>query len=206
MIGASPVWVVLVCALLYGCACFLTVQLAEHLCASIEPFDDGPRPGTPPTAWLIAGGAVLGGVVGMRTAQPGAVVEFGLLIAALAGAWYADVRCGIVPDYFTLVPLGLVFAFAIWSHNWGQLISAAIVFVPFAAAALVSKGRGMGWGDVKLTALGAAVLGLSLAVFALSGACIAAVIVAWVRKRRSEPIAFAPYIAGSIGVMLAIAR
>ena len=67
---------------------------------------------------------------------------------------------------------------------------------------MLSKGRGLGWGDVKLVALGAAVLGLRTSVLAFSAACLLAVAIAVVRRRRHEPIAFAPYLAGSMTVAL----
>jgi prepilin signal peptidase PulO-like enzyme (type II secretory pathway) len=60
----------------------------------------------------------------------------------------------------------------------------------------------MGWGDVKLVALGGAVLGIHAAVLAFAAACLIAVAVAALLKRRSEPIPFAPYLAVAIAVAL----
>jgi leader peptidase (prepilin peptidase)/N-methyltransferase len=76
------------------------------------------------------------------------------------------------------------------------------VFVPFAVAALASRGLGMGWGDVKLVALGGAVLGWEAAILAFGCACALAVIVALARKRRHEPLAFAPYLVAAIALPL----
>ena len=75
--------------------------------------------------------------------------------------------------------------------------------IPFAIAAFASRGRGMGWGDVKLVAFGGAVLGLETAVAAFCGACILAVLIAVWRKALKEPLPFAPYLAGSIAITMA---
>jgi prepilin signal peptidase PulO-like enzyme (type II secretory pathway) len=81
---------------------------------------------------------------------------------------------------------------AYWPAFW-----AVAVFLPFAAASLISKGRGMGWGDTKLAALGGAMLG-DAALIAYCAACLGAVAVAYLRKKHTEPIAFGPYLAASI--------
>ena len=80
---------------------------------------------------------------------------------ALTGCWYCDLARGIVPDFFTLFPLAALGSFAAVEGEWRVLISAAVPFVPFALAAVFSRGRGMGWGDAKLVALGGAVLGFA---------------------------------------------
>jgi len=89
-------------------------------------------------------------------------------------------------------------------HNTVAIVGAVVMFLPFALFALLSKGRGMGWGDVKLAALGGAVLGPPAAMLAFAGACLIAVFIAALRKRRSEPIAFAPYLCGAIAASLAL--
>jgi leader peptidase (prepilin peptidase)/N-methyltransferase len=126
-----------------------------------------------------------------------------MVTAALVGCWYCDVRVGIIPDYFTLVPLGALLIVALAVHDWTTIVSAVAVTVPFALAATLSRGRGMGWGDVKLVALGGAALGMQTAIFAFSAACLVAVVVAFMRKRRRDPIPFAPYLAGAMATALA---
>lgn len=182
-----------------------SIALAARICGTIEPFDDGPRPGRPPTIALVVAAAAIGAVLGFRGLGLAPLVECGLLVAAFVGSWYSDVRCGIVPDTFTLAPLAIVLAlgFAV-THSFFPLVSAVVVFVPFAVSALLSRGRGMGWGDVKLVALGGAVLGMRSSVLALGVACLVAVAVALVRRRRSEPIAFAPYIVGAMATVLVL--
>ncbi len=138
---------------------------------------------------------------GLSIPQLGVVAVLSLCLSAI---WYSDVQRGIVPDVFTLVPLVAILGAAAYFQQWSMLLSSAVVFVPFAGAALFSKGRGMGWGDVKLVALGGALLGAQSAVLAFGIACAVAVIVAFARNRRHEPIAFAPYLVGAIALAIAM--
>jgi prepilin signal peptidase PulO-like enzyme (type II secretory pathway) len=199
----NPWWVTAIAGVVYGCAAFLAIQFGAAVCANAVPFADGPRPGRPPVVMLVAGSAVCGAALSLRGADLPSLGLAGLLVSALAACWYSDVRCGIVPDVFTLVPLGIVLAIAVLMRNPAPFVAATVVFVPFAVAAMLSHGRGMGWGDVKLVALGAAVLPLQTAMLAFSGACIVAVVVAAARRRRTEPVAFAPYLSAAMAVTLA---
>ncbi len=194
---SSPVIIAIV-AIVYGCAAYLALQASAAICTSVVPFDDGPGPGTPPSVMLVAGATILGGILASHAHSLPELAIFAVLIVSLVACWYSDVRCGIVPDYFTVIPLVLVCAIAFVAHSIVPLVAALVVGLPFACAAAFSKGRGMGWGDVKLVALGAAVLGIPTSVLAFAAACLAAVVIAAVRRRRSEPIAFVPYLAGSM--------
>jgi leader peptidase (prepilin peptidase)/N-methyltransferase len=169
-------------------------------------FQDGPRPGKPPSTALLAGAVIIGGLLAARGTPISGLAVFAVLIVSLVACWYSDVRCGIVPDYFTLVPLVLVLGLALVDHDFLPIVAAIVVSLPFAGAALLSKGRGMGWGDVKLVALGGAVLGLQTSVLAFSAACLLAVVITVLRRRRDEPVAFVPYLAGSIAVAVSFPR
>jgi prepilin signal peptidase PulO-like enzyme (type II secretory pathway) len=63
----------------------------------------------------------------------------------------------------------------------------------------------MGWGDVKLAALGGAVLGGETALLAFAVGAVVAVLVAYRRGRQRQVIAFAPYLAAAIAVALPLA-
>jgi prepilin signal peptidase PulO-like enzyme (type II secretory pathway) len=189
---------------MFAAAALAGVYLARRVCAGVIPFDDGPRAGRAPAALLVAVAAAAGVVETMRGV---AGVELGIvaaLMCVLVAIWCSDVRCGIVPDAFTLLPLGALLVAAVVMQQWWVIVSAAIVFVPFAGAAVASRGRGMGWGDVKLVALGGAVLGYEPAILGFGLACTAAVLVALARRRGSEPIAFAPYLVAAIAIPLVL--
>jgi prepilin signal peptidase PulO-like enzyme (type II secretory pathway) len=192
-------------AIAFGLLGFAGARLGRVACANVDPPAGGPRLGTPPVAWLVAGCGLLGATMVVHADDPGRIALCGILCVFLVACWYADVACGIVPDVFTLVPLAAVLIAGALQGEWWHA-GAALVVVPFAAAAMASKGRGMGWGDVKLAALGGAVLGFGTAMLAFAAACLAAVCVAWARGRRREPIALAPYLVASICAALILAE
>jgi leader peptidase (prepilin peptidase)/N-methyltransferase len=192
-------------AAMFACAAFLAVQLSAEVCKGIQPFDDGPTPGNPPTLWLIAGAGLVGAVLALRGGMTLPHLALGaVLVSALVAAWYADVLTGIVPDYFTLVPIALFLIVFAVTHDYMRVFQALITAAPFAAVALMSRGRGMGWGDVKLAGLGGVALGWQPMIPFFAMACLVAAAIALFRRRKHEPIAFAPYLAGAIGVALTV--
>ena len=119
-----------------------------------------------------------------------------------AAIWFSDVRLGLIPDVFTVLPLIAVCSFAAFRGEWNPILSSAATFGAFGILAASSRGRGLGWGDVKLAALGGAILGFQVAAlaFAIAGAAVA--VEAWLRRRATKPIAFGPYLISAIGLAL----
>jgi hypothetical protein len=99
------------------------------------PFDDGPAPAEPPVLWIAAGAALIGAFA-VRSGGSHLAVD-AIVICALSAIWCTDSRYGIVPDAFTLVPLGIVLAIALVQRQPWPMLSAIIAFVPFAALAAV---------------------------------------------------------------------
>jgi prepilin signal peptidase PulO-like enzyme (type II secretory pathway) len=183
---------------------YLGIVLARLVTANARSFADGPPAGRPAIGIIIGAAALAGLCIGARGV---ALPELGMacvLTVVLSAICYADVRYGLVPDVFTLAPLAAILAGDALLHQWSALLAVAFVAGPFCIAAKFSKGRGMGWGDVKLVALGTAVLGAEPALLAFAGACFVAVAIAVLRGRRSIPIAFAPYLAAGIAVVVAM--
>lgn len=192
-------------AMFFGAAAYVGVLLASSMTFDTSVLEDAPSHGEPPVPVLIAASALIGAIVVPHAAGNAQILLLAILCLVLAGIWCTDVRYGIVPDVFTLVPLGLLVVVALLQHEWGIFLSILLPAIPFAGAAVLSKGIGMGWGDVKLAALGGAVLGPQAAILAFALACIAAVIVAYARGWRTGPIAFAPYMAAAIAVAVPVA-
>src|SRR5690349_4753846 len=100
-----------------------------------------PEPGEPPVFVIVAGCALVGGsVISLHMPTPGQMALLAIVCTSLAAIWCTDVRYGIVPDVFTLGPLALITGVAAVQHHWWLLGSAVLVFVPFAIAAIASRG------------------------------------------------------------------
>jgi prepilin signal peptidase PulO-like enzyme (type II secretory pathway) len=199
----------LIGVLIFGAAALIGVLTAEAICARVTPSTDGPATKTPQPWLIVAGFAIVGACVEVHGfAVHGlavSVIAIGALAAfALAGCYYCDMARGMVPDFFTLFPLACLLGYAAVFGEWSILLAAAVPFVPFAITALASRGRGMGWGDVKLVAFGGALLSLPTSLLAFALACLAAAIVPWLRGQRGVPIAFAPYLVVAIAATLAL--
>lgn len=188
-------------ALFFAAAGYVGAIVGLWYAERIEALPDGPPPGKTPVGVLIAACAIIGAVVTTHGSQA-QVLLVAVVCVALVAIWITDTMRGVVPDAFTLGPLGLILLLAVWQHDWVVFFSAGLPFVIFATAAILSRGRGMGWGDVKLVALGGALLGIQTGVLAFALACLAAVVLSYARGRRSGPIAFAPYLAAAIGVAI----
>lgn len=191
-------------AIFFAAAGYAGAVLGLTLVERIDPLDGAPESGHAPIVALVAACAIIGAIVTTHTVLQLQFLLIAVICAALVAIWVADVKRGIVPDALTLGPLALLALVAVWQHQWAFFISVAAPFIPFAIAATLSRGRGMGWGDVKLVALGGGVLGAQAAFLAFALACIVAVIVSFARGRRSGPIAFAPYLAAAIGLAIPI--
>jgi prepilin signal peptidase PulO-like enzyme (type II secretory pathway) len=193
-------------ALAFALAGWAGTVAADALCTRRTPYADGPAP----VAFVRAPFAAIGGGIGFALAAHGETpVHLAVLLVVmlgLAGCSAADLRCGALPDVLTLGPLALVVGLAAATRDGTPVAGAAFVAVPFACAAFASRGRGMGWGDVKLAALGGALLGGPGATLAFMLAALAAYIIARRTVGVRRPIAFGPYLAASIAVMLPLVR
>lgn len=194
----------LAAALVFGSLGWFGILCSERVCRDLPRLPGSPPPGRVPVAWLIAGSSVVGALLAYHQLPVLQLLLIGVVCMALVAAWCSDVTHGLVPDAFTLVPLAALLALAIATQSWWLIVSALVPLLPFGLAALASKGRGMGWGDVKLVALGGALLGMQVALGAFALASLAAVIIYRMRGVQTGPIAFAPYLVAAIGVSLAI--
>jgi leader peptidase (prepilin peptidase)/N-methyltransferase len=167
--------------------------------------DDGPIAAQPPIALLAVGAAILGAVCALRGVSPQTLTLIAATVLIMAAVWCTDAMRGIVPDALTLVPLAALLIAGLVAGRWYVFAAALIPAIPFAFMAWRTKGMGMGWGDVKLAALGGALLGAQDAVLAFAVAALAAVVIAKVRRTKKEqPVAFAPYLASAIVIPLCL--
>jgi prepilin signal peptidase PulO-like enzyme (type II secretory pathway) len=200
-------WVWIASCVVFAGSAYLATQLAAFVYGKDAPLEDGPVPGRPPVFALVAIGALIGAIAAARGADVPSLAIVDLIVFALCAVVWTDVTRGFIGDWFVLPPLALVLVLgAIRGDIVPMAVSIALVTIPFAVAAFVSKGMGMGWGDVKLVALGAALLDVQTSILMYAVACVLAGGVAFVRRKRAEPIAFAPYLAGAIALGMLLPR
>ncbi len=184
--------------LLFAAAAWAGMLIADVLCTGRTPAEDGPAPIAFKRLPFVVCATVLGAIAGFQGISPLHAAICTVAVLALAGCAAADLSCGMLPDVLTLGPLAVVVGLGVALHSWSPASGAVLVFLPFALVAIVSKGRGMGWGDAKLAAFGGAFLGVRDATLAFMLAAIAAYIVTRRSGHPKRPIAFGPYLAGSI--------
>lgn len=188
----------LLSAFIFGCAASVAVTLAQLLTARVPDLDDAPRRTNLHPVIPVAFTAALGVLLAARGADTLQLAVVALAAIPLVGSWYSDARKGIIPDWFTLLPLALIAVYVVLHHAWAVALFSVIMFAIFACAAIISHGRGMGWGDAKLAGVAGAILGLPWSFGVLGVACLAATIASIIRDRGKTPIAFGPYIAVSV--------
>lgn len=191
-------------ALIFAVAGVAGIAAAKAMMPHLEPLEDAPPPtlDVPPVA-LVVGAAVVGAALGFQTPPLDQLVITAVAVLCLTAIWFTDSQTGIIPDVFSLGPLAIVLVYGFFRHDLSPLFSAIVLFIPFAVLALISKGRGMGWGDAKLAALGGALLGVSNAVVAFVLASLVAALAAWLKhRRRNAPIAMGPYLVAAIAASL----
>lgn len=186
----------------FACTAILGIVAGRALCAGRQPFEDGPLSADPPILGLTFASAAFGAGAGLHGAHLYEIVPLAVLCGIFAAVWYSDVRVGLIPDVFTLVPLAAVCAYGVLRGEWGSVISAAVAFCAFGGAAAASRGLGMGWGDAKLAALGGAVLGIQTAALVFAAATFVLALGAIVRRNRSKPTAFGPYLISAMALAL----
>lgn len=197
----------------FAAAVALGILAARYVTGDIEAQPDGPPRMAVPVRALIIGGGVLGAIAGARGLNLGTLAFIALAVGIMAAIWASDVSTGIIPDVFTLFPLAAILLAdlaAVFVHKaTGQaflilLLVTVVPAIPFAFVAWRSGGLSLGWGDVKLAALGGPLLGLQESLLAFSIGCAVAVIVARIRRTGNSAIAFGPYLAAAIAIPLAV--
>ncbi|HZZ64763.1 MAG TPA: prepilin peptidase [Candidatus Baltobacteraceae bacterium] len=189
-------------AVFFGTAGLAGILLGNAFCERFLPLEDAPPAVKVPPAALVIASAAIGVALAVRGADQLQLLAIAVTCIALTGIWVTDARRGIVPDAFTLGALAVLCLAGAAQHQWTPLLGALVTAMPFALMAALSRGRGLGWGDVKLAALGGAALGFEVAVLAFILASFAAAAIMFAQGRKGQAIAFAPYLASAIGLAL----
>jgi prepilin signal peptidase PulO-like enzyme (type II secretory pathway) len=187
-------------ALAGWCGAWLGHELGKRR----ERFEDGPIPVAADPRLLSIVSALVGAGAAWHGQSPTQLAILALATILLSAVVACDLLCGSIPDALTLLPLAALIIGYACAKNFAPTIAAAVLGIPFALVAWRSKGVGMGWGDVKLAAFGGALLGINAAITAFVVASIAAFVIARLRRKEKEPIAFAPYLVAGISFVLII--
>ena len=132
-----------------------------------------------------------------------------LLVAALGVSLWSDLLCGYILDRVTYPALAFIVATSVATGGISQGVLGAVVSGgALLVLVAVTRGHGMGLGDVKLAAVIGAALGVREGLVALGASFIlGAFLGLWRlithRAERGDRVAFAPYLAyGSIAALL----
>lgn len=135
---------------------------------------------------------------------------FYLFIASsLIVVFFADLKYGIIPDKIIFPAILISFLFSLFAskESW-FLLPAVGACLFFLLLFLITKGRGMGFGDVKFAFLMGLILGfpnimVALYVAFLTGAIVGIILIIWRKKRIfGTSIPFGPFLV--IGTLAAI--
>lgn len=147
--------------------------------------------------------------ISMTTANasfdPMAQIRIGLIVAATAVAAITDMQTGLIYDAAVLPALVAVLATgALEGQPMAHLAGAGAGFAALGSLYVVTRGRGIGLGDLKLGACMGAALGAAAGVAAIgvafiAGGFAAAVLLASGRANRRTEVRFAPYLALGTG-------
>lgn len=115
-----------------------------------------------------------------------------------------DLKHQIIPDGALLVLAGALILLAVplsFMERWQHLLTACVSGLGFFLLWIITRGRGLGFGDVKLVFLIALLLGYPLTVVALyiaflTGAMTGVILILVNRAKMKTRIAFGPFLIG----------
>ena len=139
----------------------------------------------------------------------GLAVAYHLLVAyALIALFVSDLLYQTLPDEIIYPTLGLIFAWTLFRDDLLMALLAAVTAAAFFILLIVvTRGKGMGWGDVKLVGLMGLFLGfpgllVALILAFLTGATTGVILVLLRKKRLGDQISFGPFLASATWISL----
>jgi prepilin signal peptidase PulO-like enzyme (type II secretory pathway) len=132
------------------------------------------------------------------------------LISSLIVIFFTDLKHRIIPDQIVYPTFLITFLYQITSHQslvTNYLLSAFGAGLFFLILHLITRGKGMGFGDVKLAFLMGLVLGPAKVIFAfylafLTGALTGVILILAKKRKFGEQIAFGPFLSGATIIAL----
>lgn len=127
-----------------------------------------------------------------------------IIYSAAVVIFVIDLKHQIIPDGVLLVLAGALILLAVplsSMERWQHLLTACVSGLGFFLLWIITRGRGLGFGDVKLVFLIALLLGYPLTVVALyiaflTGAMTGVILILVNRAKMKTRIAFGPFLIG----------
>ncbi len=168
------------------------------------------------TIFAVVGYSILSHAIGSSSNffSPWLILAYLLgLSSAFIVIFFADLRYHIIPDAVLFPTILLVFLAKVmeWHMTGVSLVNPLLAGLAASAIFLLiflfSRGRGMGFGDVKLVFLLGLLLGIPLIIVALyaaflTGALAGVILILGKKKRLGQTIAFGPFLI--LGTVIAL--
>ncbi len=135
----------------------------------------------------------------------GDLLELGyylFIVSSLIVIFFADLKYGIIPDKVVFPGIFVNFLYLLLNTSYllQNIMAATGVFLFFFLLYIITKGRGMGFGDVKLVFLLGLFLGWPYIIIALyfsflTGAIFGCILILWRKKRlHGATLPFGPFL------------
>lgn len=158
-------------------------------------------------SWFYPSIELVTGVVFVLTflSVPGLSLFHFLIVSSLIVIFFTDLKHGIIPDLIVFPAIVVSFLYIIHNTSYSILpyvISAFGALLLFLFLTMVTRGRGMGLGDVKFAFLMGLLLGFPSITFAiylafLTGGMLSLILLVWGKKKFGQTIPFGPFLAAS---------
>lgn len=138
------------------------------------------------------------------------LIYYLFIVSSLIVIFFADIKHGIIPDKIILPAILVTFVWLVIEKQlligehllaaFGSLLFFILIFV-------MTRGRGMGFGDVKFSFLFGLILGLQGAILALyiaflTGGIIGFILILWKKKNLKSTISFGPFLVTGVTTSL----
>jgi leader peptidase (prepilin peptidase)/N-methyltransferase len=125
-----------------------------------------------------------------------------IMVSCLIVIFFADLRYGLIPDQIIGFGTAIAFIFMFFFNRTlflNHVVAGLGAFLFFLIIFMLTRGRGIGFGDVKLAFLLGLFLGfpnvvLALYIAFLTGGLIGIILILWKKKRMKSSIAFGPFL------------
>lgn len=133
-----------------------------------------------------------------------------IIVSGLLAIFITDLKYKIIPDEVLAVLIAAaLFYLLVFNRNQliGHLLAGLIFFLLFLTIVAITRGRGMGLGDVKYAFVMGFLLGIPHSVVAfylafLTGAAVSLILVIAGKKTMKSTIPFGPYLSGATFISL----